>query len=118
MNGDTGANYAGHHLTGDGATSGARFDGVSASSLSASWGGLPGTNSSTAWGAWIIDFLDYADTNKHKTMRSLAGYDGNGAGEISFNSGVWMSTSAINQIVLYGQNFAINSHFALYGLRG
>lgn len=85
-----------------------------------------GSAASTWMGAGICDILDYANGNKYKTVRTLAGADLNGtpagtSGYINFYSGLWMSTAAINQIVItaYGsQSFTQYSHFALYGIKG
>jgi hypothetical protein len=71
------------------------------------------------FGTVIIDILDYANTNKYKTQRSLGGNDRNGAGYIDFSSGNWRNTNAITSIdikALYGTGFAQYSHFALYGI--
>ena len=67
----------------------------------------------------IIDILDYANTNKNKTSRTLGGYDGNGSGYLFYRSQAWFQTTAVNQItfVASGQNFTQYSHFALYGIK-
>ena len=109
LNGDTtAANYTKHRLYGNGTSA--------------------GTEASTAskqiftvydqWGATIIDILDYSNTNKYKTVRTLSGFDNNGTnGEVNFDSNLWMSTSAINQVTLYLSNFVQYSSFALYGVK-
>jgi hypothetical protein len=84
---------------------------------------LPSNNASYAnmFGTGIIDILDYANTNKYKTIRTLFGFDGNGSGRIGLASGSWQSTSAITSIELKDQNagnFVQYSSFALYGIRG
>ncbi len=115
---DTGANYAYHNLYGNGTSAAASggssetsgyLDSISGSSIGAS-----------IFGVIVIDFLDYANTNKYKTVRSLGGYDSNGGGFISLTSNLWMSTSAINRIKLTcrGTAFDQYSHFALYGIKG
>jgi hypothetical protein len=50
----------------------------------------------------------------------LTGYDANGSGKVSLYSGLWRSTSAIDSVVLVQNagNFAQNSQFALYGIKG
>jgi hypothetical protein len=71
--------------------------------------------------AGVIDILDYANTNKNKTFRALAGYDANGSGFIILNSGLFLKTDAISSIsITYngGTNFAQNSQVALYGIKG
>jgi hypothetical protein len=75
------------------------------------------------FGAQIIDILDYKSTAKHKTVRTIGGYDNNGSGEIWFQSGMWFPSTiaAITTITLTpvtGANFVANTHAALYGIRG
>jgi hypothetical protein len=66
------------------------------------------------------DILDYADTNKYKTSRSITSWDGNGTGVVFFYSGNWRSTSAISTVTLTAStgSFTANSSFALYGIKG
>ena len=117
----TAANYSYHYLGGDG---GSAFAGAGASSGTANYiGGISNITAANAtasiFGVSIIDILDYADTNKHKTIRTLAGQDQNGtSGRISLNSGRYGSSSAITSIELipeYG-SFVQYSSFALYGI--
>jgi hypothetical protein len=71
--------------------------------------------------AFVIDILDYANTNKNKTVRSLSGSDQNGSGSIRFQSGLWQSTNAITSITLHANtswNFTSTTQFALYGIKG
>jgi hypothetical protein len=67
---------------------------------------------------WLLIILDYANTNKYKTLRGLSGADNNGSGEIRFWSGLWQSTNAITSIKFFGNNgnWQQYSHFALYGV--
>jgi hypothetical protein len=114
FNSDTGNNYDTHWLYGNGAsvTAGA------ATNLSYSWGA--GSGSSTAPAGVVIDVLDYANTNKYKTVRNLGGFDVNGSGGyIYFTSGLWRNTNAITSIKidLSGTTFSQYSHFALYGIK-
>lgn len=125
FNSDTGSNYYyGHQLEGDGANA-------------ISWANGAGTAAfieritnnqmgSSIFAGGITDILDYADTNKYKTLRSLIGFDLNGApnsysGRIDLASALWRSTSAINSITIapgVSSNFTQYSHFALYGVKG
>lgn len=119
FNSDTGNNYARHAIYADG--SGAYAS--AASSIAFVRPGFVAASSygSNIFGAIVCDILDYQNTNKYKTMRSLAGVDNNGSGEIDFRSGLWQSTSAISSITLYvdgGSNIAQYSSFALYGVKG
>jgi hypothetical protein len=115
----TTANYNSHRLYGDGsAVSADRVTGF-AGTLSAFVTGA--TAGASMFGAGVTDILDYANTNKYKTTRSIGGNDQNGSGFVSFISGLWMSTSAITNIEiipLNGTLFTQYSSFALYGIKG
>lgn len=114
FNSDTSTNYAYHLLYGTGSSALA-----SAQTTQSSF--QPGfTSSTTAPSVFIMDVLDYANTNKYKTIRSLDGGDANGSGDIILYSGLWQSTSAINAISFFmadSSNFAQYSSFALYGIK-
>ena len=73
------------------------------------------------FGVAVVDFLDYANTNKYKVSRSLGGFDMNGAtGYILLMSSLWQNTNAITSIKMnpITGSFAQYSHFALYGIKG
>ena len=119
FNSDSGSNYSLHQLEGDGSTAAAY---ASTSTTNARWLALSTSASvaSNIFAAGVIDILDYANTNKYKTGRSLVGYDTNGGGAVNFNSGLWMSTSAISTITLtptVTASFVQYSSFALYGVK-
>lgn len=119
FNSDTGSNYALHLLSGSGAS--AASAGY-ASQTSIDISRVAGSSaSSNVFGAAVLDILNYANTNKYKTTRSLGGVDNNGSGEIVLNSGLWMSTSAVSTITIKAQagsaNFSQYSSFALYGVK-
>jgi hypothetical protein len=118
FNSDTGANYTEHGLYGTGAAAAAYAVTGSTGALTYRLAGATAT--SGIQGTIIIDILDYANTNKYKTMRSLGGVDVNGSGgEIYLNSSVWMNTAAISNIVLTPiGTIQQYSSFALYGIKG
>jgi hypothetical protein len=120
FNSDSGSNYSYHLLYGTGASA-AVAAGTSQTIMPCGNSTYSGTNAST-FGANVIDILDYANTNKYKTVRSLAGYDLNGSGELRYSSGLWMSTSAVTSITFYNASGAGDyqqyAHFALYGIKG
>jgi hypothetical protein len=100
----------GHYLYGEGSGVAA---GVSATNF-------VGNASSSQFGVGIIDILDYTNTNKLVTVRSLAGYDANGSGELSLNSELYnLSSTAVNALAFTPSSgtFAQYSHFALYGIK-
>lgn len=113
---DSGANYALHRLRGDGSSATAQaVTGTNAGDII--WMG--NTAGSNTFGAGVIDILDYRDTNKFKTFRSLMGTENNGDGSMWFGSSLWRSTSAINYIEITSTaNFISGSRFALYGIKG
>ena len=117
-NGDTTAgNYAYHRLNGDGAT----VTTTGAASSSPRIGYVTGaTATADVMGVTILDIIDYASTTKNKTFKSFSGQDRNGAGIVWLASGLWMSTSAINQIdlTLVGLNWTTQTTIALYGIKG
>lgn len=116
FNGDTGNNYATHLVFGDGSGVGAAAGStINQFTVGSSVLGR-GANQTVAG---IIDVLDYVNTNKFKTARTLAGGDFNGSGEIDLNSGLWQSTNAITSVSLYFDTTTIAqySQFTLYGVR-
>jgi hypothetical protein len=120
FNSDTGNNYAGHAIGGDGANASAgnyssfneiQFLGVSGATA----------NNANGFGVSIFDILDYQNTNKFKTIRGLGGYDDNGQGVVQLHSGLWQNTNAITRIDITpgtGNLFSQYSSFALYGIKG
>ena len=118
LNGNTGSNYAWHQLNGNGSTA---TSGASTTTTDMRVGRTTGaTATSGMFGAGVIDILDYANTNKYRTLRSLSGNDTNGAGDITLMSGLYQSTTAVTSIKLFSQtgsnNFSQYSSFALYGI--
>lgn len=118
FNSDTTANYSQHYLAAQGSVS---ASGGTASTSSITLAGIyaRGLNASNPW-AFVIDVLDYKDTNKFKTVRAFHGADYNGSGEINLTSGNWRSSTAITTITLSmaASGFNQYSHFALYGIKG
>jgi len=118
FNSDTAANYSVHVLYGDGTTAAAQGTAnTSYSQIAYATGTSALTNN---FGAFITDILDYANTSKYKTVRTLGGGDNNGAGEMDFGSSNWRSTSAITSISITGStgaNVLEYSSFALYGVK-
>jgi len=117
FNSDTGANYTRHRLTGNGTAAGAAAGtGQTAASIN-SFGGYPDT--ANTFGVTIIDILDYTNTNKYTTIRSLSGEDMNGSGFLEFTSNLWLNTAAITRIdyAALGGNWKQYSQFTLYGIK-
>ena len=119
FNSDTGANYSMHELLGNGSsvTSDATY------AVNQNFMGLAfspeASNTTSAFAGTVVDILDYANTTKNKTVRSLGGVAAS-TNRISLISGHWRSTSAVTSIKMYvfSGNLVTGSRFSLYGVRG
>lgn len=125
FNSDTGSNYSLHRLLGyanlseSGVAAGA---GASQSYMQLGYT-TGGSGTANMFSAQVTDILDYANTNKFKTIRTLNGYDTNtdtGYRSVGIYSGNWRSTSAITSIKIFPDtdSWAQYSSFALYGIKG
>ena len=111
-------NYGYHLLNGDGASASAGAGSNFGYILSGTAAGA--SLAANIFGFSVVDILDYANTNKNRVVRSLAGYDANGSGIVRLNSGLYRSTTAVTSIKLWAENTFLHtqySQFALYGIR-
>lgn len=121
FNGDSSSIYANHRIQSDGTNSSASGGSGLGSSI---FGIAPATtNTASLFGIGVIDILDYANTSKNKTHRTISGFDANGVsiGFVGLYSGLYVSTSAITSITFVsadGSGFLQHTHFALYGIKG
>ena len=117
INSDSSTSYTYHTLYGSGSSVSATgatgytyayFDSIAGSATS-----------SGVFGVGVIDLLEYKNTNKNKTIRSLGGFDSNGTGFAQMDSMLWLSTAAITRLDFYPitGNFAQYSQIALYGVK-
>jgi hypothetical protein len=113
FNNDTASNYSSHYVLGDGATT------IAGVLNSTKMYAFFSTATANIFGVAVIDILDYANTNKYKTIRSLSGGDENGSGYAELLSGNWRNTAAITSIKLStgSGNLEQYSSFALYGVK-
>ena len=115
FNSDAGTNYTAHRVMGDG-TSATSWG---ATAINKSYiGYIP---NSTYPGSCIVDILDYNNTNKYKTFRTLEGSDINGVqGYVTLWSGLWLNTAPVTSILLnpVSGNFNQYTRFSLYGIKG
>ena len=112
LNGSTSGYYV-HYMTGNGSN-------VSSGAFSSTYAWVGTADTVANYHApSIIDFLDFASTNKTTTIRSLFGRKGSGS-NINLNSNLWNSTAAVTSIELYPNSgsFVSGSRFSLYGIRG
>jgi len=109
--------YFNHGLFGDGASAGA-YATTSANNAGSTF--IAGSSGTNIFGAAIIDILDYASTDKNKTVRLLSGADFNGSGQLRFASGSIASTlpiTSLNLLDVNGGTILQYSQFSLYGVR-
>jgi len=124
LNSDAGSNYRNHYLAGTGAAISAGADSAATTGIlpfnsAASTTGFNGD--STKASVVIMDILDYTNSNKYTTVRTLGGWDGNGSGQIYFSSGLWMNTAAVTNLYFqlpYSTLFGTGTKMALYGIKG
>jgi hypothetical protein len=103
--------YSWHRLNGNGASATATAGTSTNNSYAAVY-------TTTYGAAFCMDILDVSSTSKNKTMRMFGGWDANGSGQVFLHSGLYMSTSAVNAVTIFGvSNFAQHSTLALYGVR-
>lgn len=132
FNSDSGSNYSDHYVAAsfNSTTSPTAASDVSATKAFIGTVSAYPSVSSSIFGVGVIDILDYNNTNKYKTFKSLFGYDVNGTGGgggtigggmVGLASGAWYNTSSINSITFiseFGTNvFGEYSQFALYGVK-
>ena len=81
-----------------------------------------GSDVDNSFNATIVDILDFSDTSKNTTVRTLSGFhEAGGLGQgISLNSGGWFDSSAITSFSFEpnGGSLVAKSRFSLYGIKG
>lgn len=122
FNGDTGTNYSYHSVWGRGGSS-TIFSAGAATQSYIEWYEISAASNANIFSVSIIDILDYANTNKFKTVQIMHQLDfnvSNSSSKIGIFQGNWRSNNAITSIKIYpatGPNFAQNTKFALYGIK-
>jgi len=119
----TNANYYNHYMSGNG-TAGVATAGQSvAGSVGLVSASMPITTSlANTFATYIVEILDYTNTNKYKSVKVFGGWDDNNVsttnGNICMNSYVWKNTAAINNITLAGFNLiAAGTRVDIYGIK-
>ena len=121
FNGDTGTNYWYHSVYGTGTAANSQGGG-GYSGIYVVAGTTTGGVANHLMTPSVMDILDYTNTNKYKTTRTLSGTDVNATGGgkyIALQSGAWANTAAITSISITTQGTAFDqySQFALYGVK-
>jgi hypothetical protein len=104
-----------HYLYGDGSNV---YSGIGATNNVIN---VPSAGHANIFAAAVIDILDYKNTNKNKTVRTLGVTDTNGGGELVLYSNLYnTNTDAITSLTfsITGLNITQYSSLALYGIKG
>lgn len=110
------SNYNRHQLRGDASSAVSNYSASAAPTACY----VPSAGLTSIFGTGIVDILDYANTSKYKTIRTLTGSNNNGVAAefVGITSGLWQNTNAITSITIKpgSYNFTQYSSFALYGV--
>jgi hypothetical protein len=111
-------NYSQHALGGNGSSV---FNEANANAGGFAGLYIPGASTTAdCFSFTIIDVLDYTNTSKFKTMKSLHGLDLNQTspwtGHVIQGSALWRSTAAVDTVRVFNSNFAAGSRVDVYGL--
>lgn len=113
LNGDTGSNYSGVWMVGNGTNTGS---GSESSQTSARIAGASIGPSNTFSNIVSLQFMDYSALDKHKTVISRYGSANT---DVQATASRWASTSPITSIRFFdilGQTFQTGATFSLYGI--
>jgi len=115
LNGDTGTNYSYVAMT-SGNSGGTTPVSTSGSTTSLNLGFYNVGTVLTEPTNFLADFLDYAATDKHKSVLARTGH----SSEVTSSTGRWANTAAVTTLAVSanwsGAYFAAGSTFALYGV--
>ena len=115
FNGDsTTGNYFRVTLSGNGSSASAYYD--SPGEIIIDSAATAASSGSGHFAILNVDILDYAQTNKHKTVLTTSGIS---SIEVRRQAGRWASTTAITSLTLtpyFGGSFVSGSTFSLYGI--
>ena len=119
INGDTAANYSRTGLTGDGTNAGSFKSSGAAETRLPIFGAATLPTSGNSFFTATVDFMNYSNTTTYKTIISR---DGAAATGVDIQAGLWRSTSAINEIIIYPHynigsgTFNAGCTFTIYGI--
>jgi hypothetical protein len=112
FNNDTGSNYSGTELVGNGASAASYRESSSGNGvpiLIADY--IPNQN-----GLITLDIFSYSGSTNKTTLATYSG-DNAGSGYVSRAVGLWRNTAAITSVKLVGGNFAAGTTATLYGIK-
>jgi len=110
VNGDTGSNYSGTRLSGNGSAA------ASSRQTSVTNIATDVAHETTTIGTYIADFMNYSNTTTYKTVLIR---NNNTAFATEAQVALWRSTTAITSVVAYldrAESYVVGSTFTLYGI--
>jgi len=121
INNDQNTSYSLHQLSGDGTTASAYGENVNRTNCVQVVHITGSSSGASIFGAGIIDILDYTNTNKYRTVKTLRGQEQNGSDQsIGINTYLYTSTTAISRLDFSAGsgNLVQYTQIALYGIKG
>lgn len=117
LNGVTTTTYKDHRLFGNGSSVISDVPGTG-TAISVFAAATRSSSTANAFGAAIIDILDFSNSSKNTTIRALSGNYG-ALTLVELASGVFLSTAAVTSITmkLNTDTYASGSRFSLYGIK-
>jgi len=114
----TGNPYAHHWTSISGTTSTSSY--LTSRNDGIFFGVEPRNQDNNAFGTATVEIYDYANTNKAKIIKGVAGAEWGANANVQILSGMSNNTAAINSIQIgpNGYGFQYRSTFALYGMKG
>lgn len=112
FNGDTGANYSGVWMGGQGSSTASGSESNATGSRVIGYSVGPTTGQQT----FTLSVMDYSATDKHKS--ALSRYSDAG-GDVQATATRWASNAAVTSVTIYdvlGQSFVTGSVFSIYGI--
>jgi len=116
FNGDTGTNYSGTNLSGNG-TSVSSY--TESNGTKGYWGNYALGSSTTILTLWTMDIFSYAGST-YKTVLCSTSNNLGATGEVLRTVGLYRSTNAITTILILNDgstNFAVGTTATLYGIK-
>ena len=117
VNGATSSYYA-HWLRGTGSSVSSQSEG--GGTWIAFEDALGGGSVTDQYGVFVMDILDFANTNKNTTLKLLGGNSTTSGQRVILESGLYSSTNAMTSIEFFAANGDLKSttRFSLYGIKG
>ena len=121
INNDQNASYSLHQFSADGTSASAYGESVGRTNCVQVVHITGSSSGASIFGAGIIDILDYTNTNKNRTVKTLRGQVQNASDQsVGINTYLYTSTTAISRLDFSAGsgNLVQYTQIALYGIKG